>query len=160
MKWTITGRGSDQKGFTLVELLAVMAIIGVLAAIVIPTVSGTRDAGQDAQAKQDISTIENAANEKFSSSQNLAQILSTESATTTAQINSVTATSTPQVISIPRVPETMQPPSLAQSPPRQTCPRWQKSPALRARTPPARAQAPRYFFDPMTLRAHHPPLAH
>ena len=99
MKWTITGRGSDQKGFTLVELLAVMAIIGVLAAIVIPTVSGTRDAGQDAQAKQDISTIENAANEKFSNGQNLAQILSTETATTTAQINSVTATSTPQVIS-------------------------------------------------------------
>ena len=99
MKWMITGRASDQRGFTLVELLAVMAIIGVLAAIVIPTVSGTRDAGQDAQAKQDITTIENAATEKFSSGQNLAQILSTETATTTAQINSVTATSTPQIIS-------------------------------------------------------------
>ena len=99
MKRTTTGRSSDQRGFTLVELLAVMAIIGVLAAIVIPTVSGTRDAGQDAQAKQDISTIENAANEKFSNGQNLAQILSTETATTTAQINSVSATSTPQVTS-------------------------------------------------------------
>ena len=99
MKWTTKGRANDPRGFTLVELLAVMAIIGVLAAIVIPTVSGTRDAGQDAQAKQDASTIENAANEKFSNGQNLAQVLSTETATTTAQINGVTPTSTPQIIS-------------------------------------------------------------
>ncbi len=94
MKRTTTGRAGDQRGFTLVELLAVMAIIGVLAAIVIPTVSGTRDAGQDAQAKQDISTIENAANERFSNGQNLAQVLSTETATTTAQINTVSARGT------------------------------------------------------------------
>ena len=93
------GRNHGQRGFTLIELLAVMAIIGILAAIVVPTVSSTREAGKEAQAKQDATTVENAANEKFAKTQNSAETLKTETATTTAKINSVAATSTTQTTS-------------------------------------------------------------
>ena len=57
---------ASQRGFTLLELLAVMAIVAVLAGIVTTSISGTGDASRDAQATQDSTTVDSASADYFS----------------------------------------------------------------------------------------------
>ena len=51
---------ADQKGFTLVEILVVVVILGILAAIVVPKITSRPDQARVIKAKQDILSIENA----------------------------------------------------------------------------------------------------
>jgi general secretion pathway protein G len=51
------GRSPVARGFTLIEIMVVITILGVLAALIVPRVVGRTDDAKVAAAKQDIATI-------------------------------------------------------------------------------------------------------
>jgi prepilin-type N-terminal cleavage/methylation domain-containing protein len=69
--------GGRKKGFTILELLIVVAIIGILTAATLVLLSDTRARGRDAKRLSDMREIEKALNLYYSSNQNFPTSVST-----------------------------------------------------------------------------------
>ena len=69
MLYKLRQRAADESGFTLIELLVVVLIIGILAAIAIPSFLSQRDKAQDGAAKSDSRTAQTAMETFFTNEQ-------------------------------------------------------------------------------------------
>jgi len=60
LKSKINAMNSNQKGFTLIELMVVIVILGILAGVVVPRIMDNPDKARVAKAKHDITALEGA----------------------------------------------------------------------------------------------------
>ena len=98
MLYRLRQRAKDEEGFTLIELLVVVLIIGILAAIAIPSFLNQRQKAQDGSAKSDARTSQTAAETLYTNDQGYATVSPTtlknvENALNNANITAASGTS-------------------------------------------------------------------